>query len=119
MRISAAAALAPLPDRRGHLGCLGHLVEAARQALDGASAAARKGSSGTRRPPTARAAALLRSQAYETFVSELPDRGISGGSVYDALVAATALSHAAELVTCDRRALGIYERYGVRALVIS
>jgi predicted nucleic acid-binding protein len=37
---------------------------------------------------------------------------------YDALVAATAADCNAELFTCDRRALPIYERYGVRTRFI-
>ena len=56
----------------------------------------------------------LRAQAYREFLLRLPDHGVSGGASYDALVAATAASHGAELVTCDRRAAPVYERYGVR-----
>jgi predicted nucleic acid-binding protein len=52
--------------------------------------------------------------AYRDFVFRLPEYGISGGAAYDALVAATAASHDAELFTCDRRAVPVYERYGVR-----
>jgi predicted nucleic acid-binding protein len=51
---------------------------------------------------------------YREFLLGLPDRGVAGGAAYDALVAATAASHGAELATCDRRAAPIYERYGVR-----
>lgn len=56
----------------------------------------------------------LSPRAYREFVLGLPDRGVTGGAAYDALVAATAASHRAELVTCDRRATRIYEAYGVR-----
>jgi hypothetical protein len=49
----------------------------------------------------------------------LPDRGVTGGAAYDALVAATAAGCDAELVTCDRRALPVYERYGLRAKLLS
>ena len=52
------------------------------------------------------------------FVLSLPDHGVAGGSAYDALVAATAAACGAELVTCDRRAFPIYERYGVRAQLL-
>lgn len=45
---------------------------------------------------------------------ELPDQGIAGGAVYDALIAATAAEHRAELLSWDRRAAANYERYGVR-----
>jgi predicted nucleic acid-binding protein len=57
----------------------------------------------------------LSGQAYKDFILGLPARGVSGGAAYDALVAATAAGSGAELITCDRRALPIYERYGVRA----
>ena len=60
----------------------------------------------------------LSSAAYRRFVLELPGLGVSGGAAYDALVAATAAGCGAELVTCDRRALPIYERYGVRTQVL-
>ena len=56
----------------------------------------------------------LSGQAYKDFILGLPGHGVSGGAAYDALVAATAAGCGAELVTCDRRALPIYERYGVR-----
>ena len=51
--------------------------------------------------------------AYRRFALGMPDRAVTGGAAYDALVAATAAAHRAELVTCDRRALPMYERYGV------
>jgi len=34
------------------------------------------------------------------------------------VVAATAAEHGAELVTCDRRATPVYERYGVRTRLL-
>jgi predicted nucleic acid-binding protein len=42
--------------------------------------------------------------SYRAFVLGLPDHDVLGGASYDALVAATAAGHRAELVTCDRRA---------------
>jgi predicted nucleic acid-binding protein len=57
-------------------------------------------------------------KAYREFLIGLPERDVVGGAAYDALVAATAAGHRAELLTCDRRALPIYERYGVRARVL-
>ncbi|MEO7744478.1 MAG: type II toxin-antitoxin system VapC family toxin [Usitatibacter sp.] len=60
----------------------------------------------------------LGEKAYKDFILGLADAGVTGGAAYDALVAATAASCDAELVTCDRRALPIYERYGVRAQVL-
>jgi predicted nucleic acid-binding protein len=57
--------------------------------------------------------------AYRLFVLDLPQRGITGGSAYDALVAATAASCEVQLYTCDRRAAPIYESYAVRTLFLS
>ena len=64
---------------------------------------------------------LLRLSAseYRGFVLSLPDRQIAGGAAYDALVAATAMANNAELITCDRRAIPVYERYGVRAHLLT
>ncbi len=56
--------------------------------------------------------------AYRAFVLHLPDHEIAGGAAYDALVAATAAHAGAELVSCDRRALPVYERYGVRTRML-
>jgi predicted nucleic acid-binding protein len=56
----------------------------------------------------------LSAEDFQTLTSRLPELGISGGAVYDALVAVTALSAGESLVSCDRRAAPIYERVGVR-----
>ena len=61
----------------------------------------------------------LSAQAYKDFVLGLPDHGVAGGAAYDALVAATAANCGAELVTCDRRALPVYERYGIRTRLLA
>lgn len=61
----------------------------------------------------------LSTQAYKDFILGLPDHGVAGGAAYDALVAATAAGCGAELVTCDRRALPIYERYGLRTQLLA
>jgi predicted nucleic acid-binding protein len=63
---------------------------------------------------------LLRmsARAFRVFLASLPEREVTGGAAYDALVAATAAEHGAELVTCDRRAAPVYERYGVRIHVL-
>lgn len=55
----------------------------------------------------------LNDQNFREFMAGLTDHGITGGSTYDALIAATAAAHGAELVTCDQRALPIYESYGI------
>jgi predicted nucleic acid-binding protein len=44
--------------------------------------------------------------------------GLNGGAVYDALVALTAAHAGATLVTCDRRALPVYQRCGVATQVV-
>lgn len=61
----------------------------------------------------------LDARAYKRFILELPDRAVTGGTAYDALVAATALAHSAALITCDRRAAPVYEAYGVRAAFLA
>ncbi len=55
---------------------------------------------------------------YRKFLLELAKLEIAGGAAYDALVAATAAARSAELITCDRRAAPLYERYGVRAKML-
>jgi len=48
------------------------------------------------------------------FVADLAAKGLAGGAVYDALIAATAAHHDQTLATCDRRATAVYERLGAR-----
>jgi predicted nucleic acid-binding protein len=60
----------------------------------------------------------LSARGYKDFILGLPDHGVTGGTAYDALVAATAAGSGAELVTCDRRAMPVYERYGIRTLLL-
>jgi predicted nucleic acid-binding protein len=60
----------------------------------------------------------LSARAYRAFILGLPGHGVTGGTAYDALVAATAAACGAELVSCDRRALPVYERYSIRSLVL-
>ena len=113
--------------------------EAARQALDSGlhlveHCALETYSVLTRLPPPHRAAGevvrefmkarfpspflRLSAGAYRDFWSGLPDRGVNGGAAYDALVAATVSYHEAELVSCDRRAAVIYDRYGIRTRLL-
>jgi hypothetical protein len=51
-------------------------------------------------------------QEHEALPTRLAKLGVAGGSVYDALIGLTTHAAGAELVTLDRRALGIYERCG-------
>lgn len=60
----------------------------------------------------------LDARAYREFVLNLPERGVTGGAAYDAVVAATAVAHSAELVSCDRRAVRTYEKIGVRVVLL-
>jgi predicted nucleic acid-binding protein len=53
-------------------------------------------------------------QSHREFALSLPEHGTTGGTVYDALVAATVARHGHLLVSCDRRAASTYERYGIR-----
>ena len=56
--------------------------------------------------------------AQRRFLLRLPELTIVGGAVYDALIAATAAHVGAEMVTCDRRAQSVYEKYDLRVKVI-
>lgn len=60
----------------------------------------------------------LSPDAHRRFVLELPDLAVTGGAAYDALVAATAASHDAELFSCDRRAAIVYARYRARVRML-
>ena len=61
----------------------------------------------------------LSAAEYKGFILGLPDHNVTGGTAYDALVAATAASCGADLVTCDQRAVPLYERYGVHTQVLT
>lgn len=54
----------------------------------------------------------LSGQQQRTLLLRLPALGIAGGSVYDALIAATAAVHEAKLLSLDARAAVVYERLG-------
>ena len=60
----------------------------------------------------------LTAARHRRFIFELPEHDVAGGAAYDGLVAATAAAFGAELITCDRRAIAVYERYGVKARLI-
>lgn len=59
---------------------------------------------------------FLSPSAATTLAAELPALGIAGGSVYDAVVAATAREHGLPLLTNDRRARSTYEALGVEVV---
>ena len=56
--------------------------------------------------------------AYREFLWSLPAKAVTGGAAYDALVAATAADHGAELISCDRRAAAVYERYRIHTRLL-
>lgn len=84
-------------------------------------------------PPTRRSAseaALLLDRAFPAsqylsperagvLLTSLPDLEVSGGAVYDALVAATAVEHGVTLVSIDRRALPTYRAVGAEVELIT
>ncbi len=53
------------------------------------------------------------------LVAQLADLGVTGGAVYDALVAATARHHDVALATLDQRALPTYRALGVTVVTIA
>jgi toxin FitB len=60
---------------------------------------------------------VLATKTMRRLPAILADLGISGGQVYDALVALTAIEHGVEPATRDGRARGIYEVVGARVVV--
>jgi predicted nucleic acid-binding protein len=60
---------------------------------------------------------FLSGQAAAALLAGLHDRGLAGGSVYDALVGATAVEHGLPLATRDRRAMGTYRALEVDVMI--
>lgn len=61
----------------------------------------------------------LPGNGYRSLLRSSLDHGISGGSVYDALIAATAKHAGAMLLTRDRRAASTYEAVGADFRVLA
>jgi predicted nucleic acid-binding protein len=61
---------------------------------------------------------VLAPEEQRRLTARLVDLQIDGGAVYDALVALTAASAGATLVSCDRRARATYERCGVSTRLV-
>lgn len=61
----------------------------------------------------------LSPRGHRDILTRLASVNIGGGSVYDAVVAATALESDLVLVTRDRRALSVYELIGVEFELIA
>lgn len=55
----------------------------------------------------------LAPRAYLRLIGEMAEAEVIGGSLYDAVVAATVKQARARLITRDRRAVTIYERLGI------
>lgn len=62
---------------------------------------------------------VLDHKGHRLVVERCTSLGISGGAVYDALVALTALGAGATLISCDVRAAAVYEKIGVDFQLIS
>jgi predicted nucleic acid-binding protein len=62
---------------------------------------------------------FLSARAAAALLDQLPTAGIAGGTVYDALVGASAREHGMVLATRDRRALDTYRALDVRLEVLS
>ena len=62
---------------------------------------------------------FLGTRAAASLVTMLGATGIAGGSVYDALVGATANEHRLTLLTRDRRALEIYRKLQVEVELLA
>jgi predicted nucleic acid-binding protein len=60
----------------------------------------------------------LPARAQQRLPRRFVELGLKGGAVYDALVALTAAHAGAALVTCDRRALDVYQRCGVETWTV-
>jgi predicted nucleic acid-binding protein len=83
-------------------------------------------------PPARRTASVIGQVLHENFpgtrylspagaarlFARLPALGIAGGSVYDALVGATAAEHGLPLATRDRRALNTYRALEVNVELV-
>ncbi len=63
-------------------------------------------------------AEVLAADEHMELLRSAPTAGISGGAIYDALVAATAKSAGLTLLTLDRRALPTYERVGAKVRLL-
>jgi predicted nucleic acid-binding protein len=57
---------------------------------------------------------VLPSTRRRSVVGRLAAAGVAGGKAYDGLIAVTAREAGRELITCDRRAIAVYERLGAR-----
>jgi len=104
--------------RSRRLGLAGHAWFEAYSVLTRLPSGRRRSPSGAHRLlahnfPNSR---FLDAEDMDSLGAELAERGISGGAVYDALVAAAARQHGLRLLTADARARPTYEAMGVRLI---
>lgn len=62
---------------------------------------------------------FLSGQGAGSLLERLPMLGAHGGSVYDALVGATAAEHRLPLLTRDRRAVPVYRALGIALEILA
>ena len=55
---------------------------------------------------------VLPARAHQRLIKDAAAAGLAGGSIHDALIAASARHARARLLTRDRRAVATYERFG-------
>ena len=60
----------------------------------------------------------LPAPSFRALLGNAAAAGVTGGAIYDALIAATVRHAGATLLTRDRRALATYDRIGVRYEVV-
>ena len=60
----------------------------------------------------------LPAPSFCALLGNVAAAGMTGGAIYDALIAATVRHAGATLLTRDRRALATYDRIGVRYEVV-
>lgn len=60
----------------------------------------------------------LSASRHRRFVETCAESAITGGAVYDALIASTAGAHGASLASCDRRAAAIYRAIDVEVVPV-
>lgn len=110
-----------LQDLEGKaLGLSGHAAFETFSVLTRLPAPARRTPSAVRRLIVANfpQSKFLGAGAAARMLDKLPELGVAGGSVYDALIAACAVEHALPLVTRDRRAADVYRSVGAELQIL-
>lgn len=112
-----AASLAAVEGRR--IGLAGHAAFESYSVLTRLPGPARRTPAAVRRLLSANFphSRFLSASAAADLLERLAAIGVAGGSVYDALVGATAVEHGLALVTRDRRALRTYRELDVDVIV--